>query len=473
MDDLSQQLKKILLKATLFLFKGFILIKKFFGLVFSFFRKIFLFFFKISLKLGGKKVILFFYKTYFFIKKGIVKIFLPAKNKYLYPFINKKTTHVIIILLTCAIISENIKLKLTHAQSFDELLGTNSVLSELATEELEDTILIEEKISSSGYVQSTDYLAGSSFGVKSNQSVGGENLEEDQETARILSNSEGLVKPDIITPIESEGTPEEIAPPQESTRTEIVEYTVQAGDVLGAIADKFKISVNTILWANNLNYTTTIRPGDKLKILPQTGVLHYVATGETLGAIANKYGSDINKILKVNNLANANSLKKGQELFIPDGIKPAAPKPITLAQKPASNPYSLKTIFSPSASRSSAKFLWPTPGKRISQYYHLGHHAIDIADKQGTPIYAIEKGQVILSQTGWGGGYGNNLIIDHGGGQKSRYAHFYKLYVKKGDFVEKGQQIGLMGTTGNSTGPHLHIEIIINGAKLNPLSYIK
>jgi murein DD-endopeptidase MepM/ murein hydrolase activator NlpD len=114
---------------------------------------------------------------------------------------------------------------------------------------------------------------------------------------------------------------------------------------------------------------------------------------------------------------------------------------------------------------------WPTVGHRISQYYSWRHLGLDVANKTGTPIYSSDAGTIEFA--GWSTGYGNNIIVDHGGGKKTRYAHLSKFYVEKGDSAEKGEAIGEMGSTGWSTGPHLHFEVIINGRKYNPLNYIK
>lgn len=462
MEDLKQKIKILAVKFAVLVFKGLILIKKILTSFFIAIKLLVNFLFKIFLFIGGKKIILAVYKAYFNIRRGITKIFLPSKNKFLYPFINKETVHIVLIAIAVLICAENIKLRMTKAQNTEEFIGNNSILASFATEELEDSMLIEEIAMDSGYQQSPV----ENFGVKNNQSIG-TSTEEELFNTRILANSDALLKPDMPS---TEETPQE--------RQGIADYVVEAGDVMGSIAEKFNVSINTILWANNLGYTSTIRPGNKLKILPVSGVLHTVASGENLSGIAKKYSVEASKILEYNKLVNGDSIKKGQELLIPGGvITQVAPSRTALANNtvPAASVYSLKNIFAPSKEQynQSSKFLWPSASRRITQYYHLGHHAVDIGAPKGTPIYAIEKGKVILSQTGWSGGYGNNIIIDHGNGQKSRYAHFSKLYVKSGASVAKGQQIGEMGSTGNSTGPHLHIEIIINGVKVNPLKYIK
>jgi len=114
---------------------------------------------------------------------------------------------------------------------------------------------------------------------------------------------------------------------------------------------------------------------------------------------------------------------------------------------------------------------WPTVGHYITQYYSWRHQGLDIANKIGTPLYAADAG--VIETAGWGRGYGNQIVINHGGGKKTRYAHLSKFYTKKGQKVDKGEAIGTMGSTGRSTGPHLHFEIIINNIKYNPLNYIR
>lgn len=470
MDDLSSQIKKLGVKGVLFLLKELIFIKRILCFLFLILKKAAFFLFHLLLKCGGKKVVLLTYKTYLWIKRLAAKTFLPAKNKFIYPFVHKETIHAVIIVLTLAICFDNIRIRTSRAESMEELLSRESIISKFATEELGDSLLIEENISNGNEIAESEisrYSNTTNFGVKSSGEIGTSTLDflDDFHGTRILANSEGLVKPDITS---TAAEPISEGEPTATGRTEIIEYIVQRGDIIGNIAAKFGITVNTILWSNSLSYYSVIRPGDKLKIMPVSGVLHKVASGENLGSIANKYTADIEKIKEYNKLADANSLQKGQELIIPDGVMRAAPRARTVAQ---ANPYAAISSSSRAQYSSSSKFVWPAASKRITQYYHWGHSAIDIGAKIGTPIYSIEKGQITFS--GWSNGYGYNIIVDHGGGQKSRYAHFSKLYVKKGALVDKGQQIGEMGSTGWSTGPHLHIEIIINGVKVNPLKYLQ
>ncbi|MCB9802901.1 peptidoglycan DD-metalloendopeptidase family protein [Candidatus Nomurabacteria bacterium] len=261
--------------------------------------------------------------------------------------------------------------------------------------------------------------------------------------------------------------------PQETqnTRTETVVYTVQTGDVLGKIAEKFGLSTNTILWANNLTWNSTIKPGQKLTILPSSGIEHQVKSGDTILAIAKKYQAEADKIISENKLADASDIKSGDTLFIPNGIKPTQ---IVSSYQPktSNNPVYSDEKVAPASSDSGTKLLWPVLSQRITQYYSLVHTGLDIGDKTGNPIYAAEAGKVEIA--GWNaGGYGNYVIINHGNGLKTVYGHASKLLVKTGDTVSRGETIALIGSTGRSTGPHLHFEVRVNNVRKNPLNYIK
>ena len=252
-------------------------------------------------------------------------------------------------------------------------------------------------------------------------------------------------------------------------RTESIEYLVQSGDVLGAIAEKFNISVNTILWANSLNWNSTIRPGQKLVILPRSGLNHEIKSGENVSALAKKYQTDAAKIIGANKLADASDIKIGDLLFIPDGVKPAQ---VVSSYKPKSVPAQISVPENlPAALESGTKLLWPIISKRITQYYSWRHSGVDIGDKSGNPIYAAESGKVV--RAGWSRGYGYNIVINHGDGFETLYGHASKLLVETGDTVSRGQTIALVGSTGWSTGPHLHIEVRVNDVRQNPLNYIK
>jgi len=262
------------------------------------------------------------------------------------------------------------------------------------------------------------------------------------------------------------------------TRTANVDYIVQSGDTLGAIAEKFDITVNTILWANNLTWNSMIKPGAKLVILPSSGVDYEVQKGDNLNSIAKKYQANIDKILSYNNLSNISDIKTGDLIFLPEGIKPtkvvSSYKAPTVANKPKTTPadvYSDEDLPPASDLSANTKFLWPVLSHRITQYFSWRHTGLDVGDKVGNPIYATEDGKV--ERSGWSTGYGYNVIINHGNGLETLYGHASQLLVKTGETVSRGQVIALVGNTGWSTGPHLHLEVRVNGVRKNPISYIK
>lgn len=255
-------------------------------------------------------------------------------------------------------------------------------------------------------------------------------------------------------------------------RTEIVEYEVQLGDTVSSIAKRFGISINTVLWANKLTAYSLIRPGDSLTILPYSGIIYTVKSGDTLSKIASIYSIEVDKINSVNALAGG--LKAGQKIILPGATQISQAQ---IAAKPSANYTGISAIRdliqTPAAKVTGAKMAWPTVGSRITQYFSWRHTGVDIANKVGTPLYAADDGVVETATGGYNGGYGNMIVINHGGGIKTRYAHASKLFVKAGDSVSKGDTIAAMGSTGRSTGSHIHFEVLVNGARKNPLNYVR
>ncbi len=253
-------------------------------------------------------------------------------------------------------------------------------------------------------------------------------------------------------------------------RDSIELYIVQPGDTVSSISLKFAVNINTILWQNNLDWNSTIRPGQILSILPTDGVAHAVKSGETLTQIAKKYQADLNTIIVHNKLADASDINIGEVLIIPNGIKPTAI--VLRPRQPRDLPTVLHDIFSPSPYLDAGtQFLWPVISRRITQYFHLRHKGVDIGDKKGAPIYAAESGKV--ERAGWSRGFGYNVIINHGNGLKTLYGHASKLLVKANETVTRGQVIAQVGSTGWSTGPHVHFETHVNGRVSNPLNFIR
>lgn len=240
---------------------------------------------------------------------------------------------------------------------------------------------------------------------------------------------------------------------------EISLYIVREGDSLSLIAEMFKVTTNTILWANDITKASSIRPGDELIILPITGVEHKVASGDTPESIAKKYNSNAEEVLAYNQLATAADLKPGEIIIIPGGeieVPKVDPK------KPSSG--TGKAVAGGSAS-GGGYFTHPVPGAVRTQGIH-GYNGVDLGAKSGTAVRAAAAGDVIISKaTGWNGGYGQYVVVKHANGTQTLYAHLSSNAVASGSRVAQGQVIGGVGNTGRSTGNHLHFEV--RGAK-NP-----
>jgi len=234
---------------------------------------------------------------------------------------------------------------------------------------------------------------------------------------------------------------------------EISVYTVRSGDSLSQIAEMFGVTTNTILWANDLPKATAIRPGDELVILPIVGVRHLVKSGDTINTIAKKYESDAEEILSYNQLASASDLAVGETLIIPGGnMHVATPKKVASSG-------SGSTASAPASGGGGGGFTHPLPGATRTQGIH-GYNAVDLAAKMGTPIRAAAAGEVIVSKSsGWNGGYGNYIVIKHNNGAQTLYAHNSSNAVGVGAKVGAGETIGYVGTSGRSTGAHLHFEV--------------
>ncbi len=255
-----------------------------------------------------------------------------------------------------------------------------------------------------------------------------------------------------------------------SPKGEITEYRVEEGDTVSSIAQKFGVSIDTIVWENNLKSVDAIKPKQILRILPTTGLKYKVARGETVYSIAKKLQVDPQNIIDYpfNTFTNDESfaLASGQELIVPEGIKPSEIV-IDTAR------YTAKTVAPIPGVVGEGNFMWPTSGK-ITQRFSWYHPAVDIASASNPDVVASQGGSVTAA--GWsGGGYGNYVVIDHGNGSQTLYAHMLNnsIVVKAGDRVRQGQKIGVMGSTGRSTGTHLHFEIKTTGGKADPLTRLK
>lgn len=238
---------------------------------------------------------------------------------------------------------------------------------------------------------------------------------------------------------------------------EISIYVVHKGDTLAKIADMFDVTTDTILSANDMKKGDKPKEGDVLLIPPFSGVEHTVTKGQTLQSIAKLYNADIDEISTANHLEGT-KIVVGDKLVIPGGElqtpkTTTPPKKNTLPSNIAVN----------SNTPSNGYFIKPVPC-RLTQGKH-DRYAVDLGCPTGTPILASASGRVMFARTGWNGAFGNLVIISHPNGTQTFYAHQSKIAVSQGEQVTQGQVIGYVGSTGRSTGPHLHFEV--RGAK-NP-----
>jgi LysM repeat protein len=265
------------------------------------------------------------------------------------------------------------------------------------------------------------------------------------------------------------GTAADVA--QWPTSSQVSVYTVHDGDTLSQIAQMFGVSVNTIIWANNIQ-NGVIHPGDTLIILPITGVEHTVQKGETLASLAKAYNSDSTDIAEYNGISSSAPLTVGESIIIPDGeLSATAPSYGSSAplhtSAPASGglraaPGSTEPYLGDSGPPLPGYYAWPLAGGVgvITQGLH-GWNAVDIGASPGTDILAAAAGTVIVANGdgGWNGGYGNYVVIQHPNGTQTLYAHMRKVLTSAGTQVAQGDTIGLVGATGEATGPHLHFEV--------------
>lgn len=271
-------------------------------------------------------------------------------------------------------------------------------------------------------------------------------------------------------------------------RTDVNIYEVKAGDNLFTISEQFGITPETILWSN---YDTLkdnpafLQVGQTLNILPVNGVYYRYNSGESLSSIAIALETDLEKIVEYPGNGfdpyetdpNDPGIPDGTWLIVPDGKRELAdwgPPPISRSN-PASAAYygggHCGSIYEGPVG--SLNFVWPTPGTYLSGYHYTPgiHEAIDIGGAEGNAVWAADTGVVVYA--GWSEyGYGNLIVIDHGSGWQSAYAHLQYVYVGCGEAVYQGATIGSLGNTGNSSGPHLHFELRNGVGRVNPMDFL-
>lgn len=327
---------------------------------------------------------------------------------------------------------------------------------------------------------------GSTFDI-SNAQYGEDAITQASQDGTLVADQDGY-----ITKVNPQTTK------SERTFKDIALYSVASGDTLSGIAHEFGLKSETLMWENGITAASTLKVGQKLNIPPANGVSHRVTPGQTIEKIAALYSVQADRIVAMNNLQSG-VIGSDQIIFVPEGKPLPQTTPATSSRmianvgtstggratardsaarntrtnvdtKPKTDNFK-NTDDSPKAGRS---LIFPTIGS-LTQGFHKGHYAFDIANRSKPPIWAAGSGKVIVSTMGvWAGGYGNHVVIDHGNGVQTLYGHMDHVNVKVGDHVTQGQVLGQMGNTGNVrgvTGIHLHFEVSDHGVKKAPSNY--
>lgn len=393
------------------------------------------------------------------------------RNKVFFIFGNKYLIHVIIIIIALFVGSTNIlQAKEVGQTTFGTQSGLYEIVNPEGSEFSEDIVeegLIQSDKSNKSYINTAGVELANIANIdpldKPLQTVGQELAQVNQKSggAAVVSNN--------------------VLETETGNRSDFISYTVKDGDTISTIAERFKISSRTIVWANNLNDNSYIRPGDTLSVPPISGYAVTVTDGDTLQKLVDKHKGNFAETVK---LAGGETIPVGQKIMIVDGepyVPPPPPTPIATttptrasggsgATGSNSNLYQKKNV---PGSVTGGNLNWPV-GCRSNPTTYWGHGARDIACSPGTPIYAAESGTARVACSGsYCGGYGNYITIEHGGGLSTLYAHMSAFNISGTQRVNRGDVIGFVGSTGRSTGPHLHFEVRVNGAKQEPLNYIR
>lgn len=257
-----------------------------------------------------------------------------------------------------------------------------------------------------------------------------------------------------------------------ASRVEVITHKVESGETVSGIAYMYGLKTSTILDNNQLGSANYLKMGQEIVILPVDGYLYSVKKGDTLSAIAKNMKISEEKIKEFNPML-ADAIKVGQKLLL-EGVR----SPQSQTRYIASGSGAILGSSYVSSAPNNEGFVTPTPvNGRYSRGFTSGHPALDIARKdksyQPNVVSPINGTVVAVRQIGWNGGYGSHLVLERSDGVQVLMAHFEanKIYVSEGDSVVAGQIVGMMGTTGRSSGVHLHVEVIVNGIKRNPLNY--
>lgn len=256
------------------------------------------------------------------------------------------------------------------------------------------------------------------------------------------------------------GTLADIEKPKNGT---ISTYVVRDGDTLSGIAKLFDVTPGTILSANDLSTGSKLHTGEKLIILPITGIPYTVKKGDTLASIAKAYGGDSSEIANYNSVDDS-TLVVGANIIVPNGEVPATHVAVTVSKGKSSGKIRVgnepaHNVGPQGTADQIAYYIAPVSSYVETQGIH-GYNAVDLAAPSGTPIVASADGTVVVARAGgWNGGYGSYVVISHANGSQTLYGHMSKVTAYDGETVTQGQLIGYVGKTGLATGPHVHFEI--------------
>ncbi len=425
----------------------------------------------------GKWFIRPLYRLFMTIRLRLNKIGVTTRGFLFSIFTNRYAFHAALLLITAVSVYSQVQAK--GAIALDA--GQRSLLYTLVTDG-RDTI-VEERVDTESSAKNIQYLADAGV-IEAVPSIDFDYGDDEIADVSVPGSVAVLPEHEVL-----EGHDDVVL-----ARTKTEDYVVKEGDVIGSIAREYGVNIGTILWANGLTVRSVIKPGTVLRIPPVSGVLHKVVKNDTLAKIAKQYGVDENTISDSNGITGG-QLSLGTELIIPGASPTQVSSPVAVRQPgtaiKADVPISRITgkavdVYQEITGKDDArpkpadiveeapttKLLWPTRLRQINQYWGWKHTGLDIEGDYTDPIYASEDG--VVTTSGWNsGGYGMQIVIDHPGGFKTRYAHASKIFVKVGQQVKRGEVIAMVGTTGRSTGTHLHYEIYLNGTRVNPLKYTK
>ncbi len=420
------------------------------------------------------------YKLFMTVRMRLNRMLLSARELVFLVMTNRYVFHTVLLALSVVAVGSQLQTK--HATAIEA--GQNSLLYTFVTGGQD--AYVEEEVHPESLVKDSRYLGAETFAA-----VSGIDYDFEPYESTMVADA-GL--PGTIAYQPGADEPGTLAGSIRRNRTKTEFYTVADGDTISTIAAGFGVNVPTVLWANNLSSRSTIRPGQSLKIPAVSGVLHIVKKNDTLAAIAKRYGGSVEQIQEANRMAPDTVLALGEEIVVPGGTPPVIASPVAVRPRGNVRPDvplsrirnkvydvyqevtgSNDTRDKPAdlvEAEPTTKLLWPTVHKTINQYFGWRHTGLDIHGRYTDAIYASQDG--VVEKAGWNsGGYGLQILVNHGGNVKTRYAHASKLFVKAGDEVKRGEVIAMVGTTGRSTGPHLHFEVIVSGKVKNPLAYTR